>query len=84
MKAAISPALDPKTYVPHALHQGERSWAETNCYVDLWIEVLHANGMEPLACMPFTVEIDFEGDQWTFFKHRTTSCATSTASTSRS
>ncbi len=68
MKSAILPALDPKTYVPHALHQGERAWAETNCYVDLWIEVLHANGMEPLACMPFTVEIDFEGDQWTFFK----------------
>ena len=68
MKAAISPALDPKTYVPHALHKDERSWAETNCYVDLWIEVLHGFGMEPLACMAFTLEIDFEGDQWTFFK----------------
>ena len=59
MKVAISPALDPKTYVAHALHTDERSWAETNCYVDLWIEVLHAYGMEPLACMAFTVAINY-------------------------
>lgn len=61
-------ALDPATYVGHATHLGERDWAETNCYVDLWIELLHALGHEPLAALGFTVAIDLEADQWTFFK----------------
>jgi hypothetical protein len=59
---------DPATYVPHELHTGERSYTETNCYSDILIELLHARGDEPLAVMGFTVRIDFEGDQWTFFK----------------
>jgi hypothetical protein len=62
-------ALDPAAYERHRLHQNpDRLWAETNCYVDVWIELLHALGHEPLAAMPFTFGIDFEGDQWTFFK----------------
>lgn len=61
-------ALDPATYVAHATHLGERDWAETNCYVDVWIELLHALGHEPLAGLGFTVGIDLEADQWTFFK----------------
>lgn len=60
--------LDPVEYRRHRLHTQERSWAETNCYVDVWIELLHAWGFEPIAALPFTVAIDFEGDQWTFFK----------------
>lgn len=60
--------LDPQTYQRHRLHTQDRHWAETNCYVDLWIELLHAWDYEPLAALPFTVGIDFEGDQWTFFK----------------
>lgn len=60
--------LDPATYRQHDIHTQERDWAETNCYVDVWIEQLHALGFEPIAAMPFTLGIDFEGDQWTFFK----------------
>jgi hypothetical protein len=55
-------------YQRHVIHTRERHWAETNCYVDVWIELLHAWGFDPIAAMPFTVAIDFEGDQWTFFK----------------
>ncbi len=62
------PAPDPHTYQRHRLHVQERDWAETNCYVDVWIELLHAWGFEPVAALPFTLGIDFEGDQWTFFK----------------
>ena len=57
------------TFAPHPLHGSERSWTETNCYVDVWIEVLHALGLDPLAAAAFTLGCDFEGDQWTFFKY---------------
>jgi hypothetical protein len=60
--------VDPQTYERHHVHREGRIWAETNCYVDIWIELLHALGHEPVAAFPFTLTIDFEGDQWTFFK----------------
>ncbi|VAW92797.1 FIG00999102: hypothetical protein [hydrothermal vent metagenome] len=60
--------LDPANYSRHRIHSQERDWAETNCYVDIWIELLHSLGHEPIAAMPYTLAIDFEGDQWTFFK----------------
>jgi hypothetical protein len=64
-------ALDPTTYARHALHAEDRAWVESNCYVDLWIEMLHAHGLNPIASLPFTVGLDFEGDQWLFFKQPT-------------
>jgi hypothetical protein len=60
--------LDPSRYERHALHAEGLVWVEKNCYVDVWIELVHALGCEPLAMLPFTAAIDFEGDQWTFFK----------------
>lgn len=50
------------------LHADERQWVEKNCYIDVWIELIHALDLEPRAVLPFTIAIDFEGDQWTFFK----------------
>jgi hypothetical protein len=55
-------------YESHLLHNEERAWPETNCYVDLWIEVLHSRGLEPRAGLAFTLGLDFEGDQYTFYK----------------
>lgn len=63
--------LDPATYRTHALHDPERRWPQTNCYVDLLIEVLAASGHDPVAALGFTVAQDFEGDQFTFFKFPT-------------
>jgi hypothetical protein len=60
--------LDPGTYRSHALHSPERTYVETNCYTDIIIELLHARGDEPLACMGCAMRMDFEGDQWTFLK----------------
>jgi hypothetical protein len=60
--------LDPANYTRHSLHGEQCAWVEKNCYIDLWIELLHALKLEPLAMLPFTAAIDFEGDQWTFFK----------------
>jgi len=59
---------DPATYRSHKVHTGDRTYRETNCYTDIQIEMLHARGDEPLAAMGFIVRMDFEGDQWTFFK----------------
>ncbi len=61
-------ALDPPAYRPHALHDPARHWPETNCYVDLWIEILHGLRLDPHAALACTVLQDFEGDQFTFLK----------------
>ncbi|HTR72326.1 MAG TPA: DUF1839 family protein [Solirubrobacteraceae bacterium] len=60
--------LDPETYGRHGLHGPDRTYVETNCYTDILIELLHAKGLEPLAALGCTLRMDFEGDQWTFFK----------------
>ncbi len=66
--SAVFPDIEPARYVSHALHSSERMWPETNCYVDLWIEVLANCGVAPEAMLGFTLVQDFEGDQFTFFK----------------
>ena len=66
-RARVAP-LDPAAYVRHPIHGEERTWTETNCYTDLIVELVHGLGHDPAAMLPFTLAIDFEGDQWTFFK----------------
>jgi hypothetical protein len=65
---AVLPGLSAESYRRHPLHGEGAAWPEKNCYADLWIGFLHTLGLEPLAMLPFTVAVDFEGDQWTFFK----------------
>ncbi|HEX3699070.1 MAG TPA: DUF1839 family protein [Phenylobacterium sp.] len=67
MKACL-PQVTVSSFRPHALHGPDRCWTETNCYIDLWIEVLHALGLPPEAALGFTAAQDFEGDQFTFTK----------------
>lgn len=62
------PALTAATHRPHALHAPQRTWVEKNCYVDVWIELLAALGLEPRAMLGTVLALDFEGDQWTFYK----------------
>lgn len=71
MSAALALSDDQPVqpvHAAHPLHGQDRSWPETNCYVDLWIELLHTKGLAPEAMLGFTVRQDFEGDQFTFFK----------------
>jgi hypothetical protein len=63
----IAPAI---AHRPHALHHPERDWPQTNCYVDLLIELVASRGFEPAAMLGFTLAQDFEDDQFTFFKPR--------------
>ena len=53
---------------PHALHQADRTWDQSNCSLDLWIELLHHLELEPLAAFGCAVRLDFEGDQYTFLR----------------
>lgn len=67
-RATALPGLDPAAYARHALHGEDAVWPEKNCYIDLWIELVHALGGDPHAMLGVCLPIDFEGDQWTFFK----------------
>jgi hypothetical protein len=60
--------IEAATYEASALHGADRVWQETNCYIDLWIEVLHALGLDPVPALATTLAMDFQGDQWEFFK----------------
>lgn len=61
--------LDPANYERSCLHAKDRIWAETNCYADILIELIHSLGFDPRAALAFSLAIDFEVDQWTFFKY---------------
>ncbi len=62
------PGLRADTYGRHVLHDHDCLWPEKNCYTDVWIELIHTLGCDPMAMFSFTHTADFEGDQWTFFK----------------
>ena len=61
-------ALSAASYQPHALHSPDRTWAETNCYIDLWVELLHSLGLDPVPAAACAFSADFDGDQWSFLK----------------
>ena len=67
-ESAFAPKADPDAYTASALHDPARDWPQTNCYVDLWIEAISSRGLLPEAMLGFTATVDFEGDQFTFFK----------------
>ncbi len=60
--------MRPEKHRPHPVHGADRTYLETNCYADVWIELLHARGDEPLAALGSLVRIDWEGDQFTYAK----------------
>ena len=45
---ALQVSASPRGYPSHFSHAGERIWPETNCCLDLWIETLHALGLDPM------------------------------------
>ena len=55
-------------FTPHPLHDADRCWPETNCYIDLWIEVLASLGEVPEAAFGHAVCQRFGEDQFTFSK----------------
>lgn len=53
----------------HSLHDDANTWPGVNCYVDLWVELLHSRGYDPLLAGGFVLESDCDGTQWTFHKY---------------
>jgi Domain of unknown function (DUF1839) len=62
------PSLVPGALPRHPLQGEERIWVEKNCYTDLWTVVLHGLQLPPEAMLAPTLAVDFEGDQFTFYK----------------
>ena len=60
--------LRPGDHVPHRLHAIDRPWPETNCYLDLWIELLHTMGRDPRPLLGVAMALDWEADHFTFLK----------------
>lgn len=58
----------PADHQPHFTHGVDRIWPETNCYVDLWIELLHGLGMDPVPSFACALSADHDGMQWSFLK----------------
>ena len=61
--------IDSARYRSHALHADGQDWEETNCATDMWIEILHSLGLDPVAGLAFTVATGFGGDQWRMFTY---------------
>jgi hypothetical protein len=68
-QAVAHPRFATHTHTSHPLHlDSDNDWLDTNCYTDLWIELLNGLGLDPHPVLAVTLGVDFEGDQWTFFK----------------
>jgi len=67
-RAVARADFSPESLQGCTLHGEARMWREKNCYADIWISVLQAAGLEPHACLGHVLSVDFDDDQWTFFK----------------
>ena len=65
---AVTGTADLAPGAAHPLHSTSRAWTETNCYVDVWVELLHSLGLDPVPAAVCALSADFVGDQWTFLK----------------
>jgi len=62
------PGVSPATHRPYRLHDPDRIWPESNCSLDLWIEILGSLGLSPEPLLSVAVRQDFEADQFGFTK----------------
>ena len=67
-RVSLAVLAEPDTYSPHFTHSPDRIWPETNCYFDLWIELLHSLGLDPVPSFACTLSADHDGLHWSFIK----------------
>jgi Domain of unknown function (DUF1839) len=67
---ALQIDVRPDSYRPHFTHGADRIWPETNCYLDLWIEILNCLGLNPVPAFAALLSADHDGLGWTFGKQQ--------------
>lgn len=67
----LDAGLLPTTYRPHPLHDPQRTWQATNCYVDIWIEILSHVGWPPEPAGLCALSADCLPREWAFLKYQT-------------
>jgi hypothetical protein len=60
--------VELESYEPHAMHAATQNWPQTNCAVDLWVELLSSMGCDPTPAGACALSADMRGDQWLFLK----------------
>lgn len=63
--------VDPSAHTPHPLHGQGTTWPQTNCALDLWIEVLGLLGLPPDAAGACAFSAGCSGDHWVMLKYPT-------------
>jgi hypothetical protein len=58
------PLVSPDGWRQSRLHALDRDWPETNCDLDLWIELAASRDLQPEALLGFAVAQDFTVDQF--------------------
>ena len=43
--------IGPNDHQHHFTHSPDRIWTETNCYLDLWIELLNCLDLDPVPAL---------------------------------
>jgi hypothetical protein len=64
---ALQISASHRGYQSHFSHAGERIWPETNCYLDLRIETLHALGLDPVPAfvwLPPLETVPIDASDW--------------------
>lgn len=60
--------LSPEGFVQHTVHREDSVWSNTNCYLDVWIELLHGLGRRPEPLFAVAVAADTQVEQFEFLK----------------
>ena len=63
-------SLSAATVPRSVLHDPAEPWSPTNCYMDVWIGLTAALGLDPVPMLGAAFSADFLGDQWEFLKPR--------------
>ncbi|WP_409484920.1 DUF1839 family protein [Arsenicicoccus dermatophilus] len=63
--------LTQESFVPHRLHRDDRVWTQTNCYLDIWIEITAALGLPPEPLGVCALSAGTVPGAWAFLKPQT-------------
>ena len=67
----LDAGLQPTTYQTHPLHDPQRTWQATNCYIDIWIEIISHVGWPPEPAGLCALSADCLPREWAFLKYQT-------------